>query len=431
MELRLEGDPGGYVLGMPDLLLGDPAPLLSEARLPSLPLAEVVPGMGRGLDTGSRLPVLIGDAHYGDNAWRSTEHGLDLSIDVFGSVFLCLSRMEELIVRARDRHDRFPAAESLAVAAGLLERPIVDEYVDLLFAGMRRLWPALQRPATAFRLRPTHDVDRPFAAFGQARWVVARSLAADLLKRRQPRLAARRLRAVADARAGRVDRDPYATYDFLMTAGERAGVRSTFYFLAGALPDEPDFRYRLDDPRLRPVLRSIGDRGHEIGLHASYQSYRQPERLAREREALVGACHEAGVEQAAWGVRSHYLRLAVPETWRDQEAAGLVHDSSLGYAEAIGFRSGTCREHPLFDLGTRRLTSIRERPLVVMDTTLFGYHGWTEVEAAKRMAAVLRACRAHRGDAVILFHNDTVADARRRALYLDVLKDLTTSVAGG
>jgi len=40
-------------------------------------------------------------------------------------------------------------------------------------------------------------------------------------------------------------------------------------------------RVSLDDPRLRALLREIHARGHEIGIHPGYHTYRHPEALAR------------------------------------------------------------------------------------------------------------------------------------------------------
>jgi hypothetical protein len=173
-----------------------------------------------------------------------------------------------------------------------------------------------------------------------------------------------------------------------------------------------------------PILRRIHERGHEIGLHASYVSHGSLARTQAETGALIDVCHAAGIEQESWGVRQHYLRFSNPTTWRHQESAGLSHDSTLGYAEQVGFRSGTSREHPVFDLLERRPLRLRERPLVVMDGSLFGYMGLGYEEAERRTRSVVDACRRHRGDAVVLYHNDTVAGAGQRARYRDLVEDL-------
>ncbi len=414
---------------MPDNLLSMPADAwLTEHCLPAHPLPKVqMPGDDARSEAprdGEPLPVLFGEAAGDGPAWQETADGLALVVDVFGGVFFLVSRMEEMIRTERDGHDRFPVTASVAHAEGFIERPIVDEYVALLFGALRTLWPALERRRSSYRLRLTHDIDRPFAVLGQPAWTIARSLVADFARRREPRLALRRLQAIADAGAGRVDRDPFATFEFLMTASERHGLRSTFYFMAGNEPADHDFRYRLGDPIFVPILREVHERGHEIGLHASYVSHGSAERARAEAEALVEACHAAGFDQPSWGVRQHYLRFANPATWRNQEAAGLAHDSTLGFAERVGFRSGTCREHPVFDLIERRALALRERPLVVMDASLFGYMGLDFDDAARRIRVVVGACRRHRGDAVVLFHNDTLASARQQSQYREVLEEL-------
>jgi hypothetical protein len=426
--LSLEGDPSRRRIVLPDILLGvSEADWLTTKCLPRRPLAQVDLAFGatrrRGA-AGLKLPVLFGTVVDG-LVWTETPQGIDLAVDVFGSSFFLLSRMEELIVLERDHHDRFPAERSLLVSEGFVLRPLVDEYVDVLADAITALWPRVTRKSSTFRLRLTHDVDRPWTMLPGMRPLVAmRSLAGDVVRRRDWSLALRRLLGVADARHGRFDRDPLATFDFLMATSEHQGLRSTFYFLAGPLPGEYDYRYDITDPFFRPIFRAIRDRGHEIGLHGSYLIYRSADRIRGELAALVQACGAAGVRQDAWGVRQHYLRFTAPETWRHHEAAGLAHDSTMGFAERIGFRSGTCREHQVFDLVERRELALMERPLVVMDATMFGYMGLTPEGAIDHAREAVATCRTHGGDAVILYHNDSVAGSRARAHYIDLVGEL-------
>jgi hypothetical protein len=368
--------------------------------------------------------VVFGKLGQDGEAWERTATGLSLAVDVLGSVFYLLSRYEEVARRARDAHGRFPTTASLAMAEGFLERPIADDYVDLLWAGLHAMWPHLRRRASSFRLRLTHDVDQPRAALGQSPGAIAHALAGDLLRRRDLDLAFRRARSVLDARTGRTDRDPLNTFDLLMNTSERHGLRSVFYFMAGNVPGDVDFRYRLSEPWFIDLLRRIHDRGHEVGLHSSYASYLSAERIQAEFDALRSACRSAGFDQPSWGVRQHYLRFRNPETWRIQEAAGLDHDSSLGFAEHVGFRAGTCREYALFDILERRELRLRERPLVVMDATLFTYLGLGLADAASKARAIVDACRRHDGDAVVLYHNDVLAAMNRRRHYQELVEEL-------
>jgi hypothetical protein len=415
--IELAGDLSGRRLTLPDLLFAHRREeWLTERSMPVPPLVRL----------DGALPVLFGEPGASGPVWRRTETGLATGVDLLGTIFFCLARYEEVVHRIRDQHARFPAIASLAAREGFLDRPVVDEYVDVLWTAMQALWPALVRRSSSFRLRLTHDVDEPWSALRRRRAAIARALAGDLLKRRDVVLAGRRLRAVADARTGRIDRDPLNTFDLLMETSERHGLRSVFYFMAGTTPAETDYRYGLSDTPFAGLLRRIHERGHEIGLHASYDSHGSAEMTVAQFDALRAACGAAGFEQPTWGVRQHYLRLENPATWRYQEAAGFEHDSTLGFADDVGFRAGTCREYPLFDLLAGRPLRLRERPLVVMDTTLFAYLGLDLAASASRARAVVDACRRHQGDAVVLYHNDALGPERLRRHYRELVADLAT-----
>ncbi len=433
--IQLGSDPDGRRLTLPDVLLSTPAAdWLTERSMPTRPLARL--GLPAGLDVRLRMsasagvgapatvPVVYGDPTPSLRAWDESPSGIRLAVDVFGSAFWLLTRYEEMVSPERDNHGRFPAGASLATKEQFVGRPLVDEYLDLLWVAMRLLWPNLERRARAFRIRLTHDVDQPWAAWGRPLRAVARGVAGDLIRRHDPVLAARRVRALVDARADRIDRDPLSSFDFLMDTSERHGLRSQFYFMAGTNRDDVEFRYRISDRPFAGVLRHIHDRGHDIGLHAGYATYRSMERMTEEFAALRDACRAAGFEQPTWGVRQHFLRFAYPDTLRIHEAAGFEHDSTLAFAEEVGFRAGTCREYTLFDPVAGQRLRLCERPLVVMDTTLREYMHLGLAESAHRARSVVDTCRRHEGDAVLLFHNDGLAGDRSRASYVELIEDL-------
>jgi peptidoglycan/xylan/chitin deacetylase (PgdA/CDA1 family) len=251
-----------------------------------------------------------------------------------------------------------------------------------------------------------------------------RSLAGDVLRRRDGELALRRARAIAESRRPKASDDPFDTFDLLMDASERAGLRSTFYVQSGGRHAFNGPTYDIGDPRVGRLLRRIGERGHTIGLHGSYQSFVSAERIRAELDRLVQACRDAGIEQSEWGMRQHYLRFATPQTWRAQEAAGVVSDSTLGYADATGFRASTCREYPVFDLELRQPLRLREHSLTVMDVTLLSYLGLDHQTVSTRTQEIVRRCRAHGGEAIVCFHNSSLPRRRDQAIYRDLVARL-------
>ena len=178
---------------------------------------------------------------------------------------------------------------------------------------LSRDWPRLERRDRTFRMLPSHDVDIPYCPSGALAGRVRRA-AGDIVKRKDPSLAMRRLKG---------DTDLCDTFDFLMDASERNGVRSTFFFLAGRdQENRVGDGYSLDDPQIRSLLRRIHARGHEIGLHGSYASHDEPARLSAELAELQRACSSEGIEQSDWGGRQHFLRWSA-SIWDAYEEAGL------------------------------------------------------------------------------------------------------------
>ena len=144
----------------------------------------------------------------------------------------------------------------------------------------------------------THDVDHPFATLGVGPGAVVRQAAGDVVRRRDVRLAGRRMRSYAAARRGVLSFDPFNTHGFLMDVSERHGLCSSFYFLAGSDGGAYAADYRLTDPPIARLLTAVAARGHEIGLHGSYAALRDGTRLRREFERLRSAArapeHQAG-----------------------------------------------------------------------------------------------------------------------------------------
>jgi hypothetical protein len=418
VRIGLAAEPSRCVL-VPDVLFSTPpTKWLTPAALPARPLAwHEVSLMGRGpLAPGQRLPVL-----YGLGARDALVVGepdrVELTVDVFGGAFFMLSRYEELVVPKRDRHGRFAATSSIAHAEGFLGFPIVDAYLELLWNALHYLWPRLKRPSRQFRIALSHDVDRPLASVGRSAPALLRQLGADALVRRDAGLAARRVRSWVGLLRGDHRLDPYNTFDFLMDVSERHATAGSFYFLATEEMTAVDGLYTLEQPWIESLMKRIHERGHEIGLHASFHSHLDPRRTETEFRRLRRAAQRQGVTQERWGGRQHYLRWENPVTWSNWEAAGLDYDSTLAYADRIGFRAGTCHEFSPFHLLDRRTLRLRERPLHVMDGTLFEYMTLSPDTAFESVIAVARECRRYGGTLALLWHNSSLPTARQKRWY--------------
>jgi hypothetical protein len=351
------------------------------------------------------------------------QRGADFYIhyDILGLTYWMLARVEEIGRTDLDNHGRFPATSSHAFKHGYLERPVVDEWMHLFGQVIQRQWPSLALKVHTYSIKVSHDVDRP------TRYGFASSI--NLIRR-----------MVGDVSRGNVGRailapwirfntkkqlhpaDPFNTFDWLMDQSEAHGLVSAFYFICNKTSNI-DGEYDISHPAMRNLLKRIHKRGHEIGLHPSYNTYLDPQELTAEAQRLYHVCAEETVKQDSWGGRMHYLRWQHPITLYAMFEAGMSYDTTFGYADNVGFRCGTCNEYFSFDPVEQRTVKLRIRPLVAMECSLLEkkYMGLSTEETLKKIFELKKVCSIVRGQFTLLWHNSELAKKHLRDIYQAIL----------
>ncbi|WP_314590555.1 polysaccharide deacetylase family protein [Paenibacillus terrigena] len=340
------------------------------------------------------LPVLFGEA-----VLRADEGDLVCEADLLAGVFFMLTRWEELASPERDTHGRFPLKNSLAYKYQYWKRPVVNETVEMLWNLLQLLGIEQERKAVAFEMVITHDVDD--LAYWGRKFRLLRSLGRTCLQM-QPVEAYRVLQNYVRVKRGQ-EQDPYLTFDWLMDISERIGVQSRFYFMSGGI-SEYDNRYAIKSKACQRLLKHIQHRGHKLGFHPSYHSFTNKEQFIAEKLRLeeVAQCE---IDEG----RQHYLRFNADQTWRIWEEAGMKLDSTLGFAEDGGFRSGICQAYQVFDVRNRCELTLREMPLTVMEVSLVGYLGLSPQDMLDRMNELQQKVRRYGGQFVLLWHNSNLS----------------------
>lgn len=347
----------------------------------------------------NELPIIYeGNGQIEDIVVRSGNM-IQTNIDIIASSFFMLSRYEEIIVDARDEHDRFPATESVAYKENFLTRPIVNEYIDLFWKWIDSFNLGLKRKTLwgnkDFAVFLTHDIDNlkkyrwwrpPLYSFGRS------------IKHKQP---GKTLHYAWDwiASSLGIKQDPYWTFDRIVELEHKCDFRSAFYFMAGGNTKFERNRYSIDAPEVIALIKKLESMGHEIGLHGSYNSFSDYEMLISEKAKL-----DQIVSNKRYGSRQHYLRWKTPDTWRVLEKAGMLYDTTLGYADHEGFRCGICLPYKPYDVLADRRIEIWELPLAVMDTTLHVKYQDPD-EAYRSIELLIENVRKHHGLLVMLWHN--------------------------
>ncbi|MBE0471795.1 MAG: MarR family transcriptional regulator [Methyloprofundus sp.] len=378
---------------------------LKPESMPVLPLATWTPaddGINANLVEPS-VPVLFGQPGLVKNG----EH-LHLNLDILGSAFFMLSRYEELITKDRDNHDRFPATASVAYKVGFLDRPIVNEYLEILWQCLHQLWPDLERKERKASNFITCDTDWPFDPAVYSLKPAIKKAARLLIKDKKPIASLQAGWTYLVAKLGLKVKDNYRdSISWMMDVNEAAGNRVAFYFIThntSKLDTAEDF----DSPRMRALFREIARRGHEIGLHPGYETYNNPTNFAKTVNKLKRVLQEEGIAQESIGGRQHFLRWDIGQTPHLWEQNGLAYDSTLSFADKTGFRCGVCYEFTMYDLVNRKPLELKQRPLIVMECTIIASRyeglGYTE-QAMQRFSYFKKVSHQFNGTFILLWHN--------------------------
>ncbi len=318
------------------------------------------------------------------------------TIDIFAGAFFMLTRWEEYALDKRDVHGRFPASEALAVKYGFIDRPVVNEYIEMLWNLLAQLGIAQKRKGRKCELYLTHDID--FTTLWKDFRGFIKSLGGDIIKRQSIPLVLTNAICYLKTLLGSA-RQPYDTFDYLMTQSEKRGVRSHFFFMSGGVT-KYDNQYNINDPAVLNTIRQIKNRGHAIGFHPGYGTCDNRNQWTSEYKSLSSACQSAPTEG-----RQHYLKFRVPDTWRIWDEHNMQSDSSMGYPEREGFRCGTCYDFSVFDILSRRTLAAREKPLIAMDTTLVEHRRMPPERMQRKLEKLMDRVYRYNGTFTLLWHN--------------------------
>jgi len=163
-------------------------------------------------------------------------------------------------------------------------------------------------------------------------------------------------------------KDNYWRLEQLAADERRLGLTSTFYFLNETLPFRlfypPNWRlsvgrYSILDRRIQESIRYLDKNGWEVGVHGSFNSYKDGNLLSEEKKDL-----ERILGHPVNGIRQHFLNLN-GQTWKLQKAAGFKYDASYGFTDDVGFKEK--KYHAFY---AEQLEDYSIVPLALMDFCL-------------------------------------------------------------
>jgi hypothetical protein len=321
----------------------------------------------------------------------------NIPFDIFAAGFYLISRYEEYLPYVQDEHERFPYEEGLAFKNDFLEKPVVDIWAFKFLEQLKLKFPKYVYSQRKFELVSTIDVD---AAFAYKYKGVPRTIGGfinDLFTFKFKNFL-NRLLTILNFRE-----DVFNTFKKILKIQEKHRVKTLFFFLLGDYTTY-DKNISFSNSKFRSLIKSVADYA-KIGLHPSYFSRKNVEKLSREKQRL-----EEILNTPITFTRHHYLRISFPDTYQNLIDLDLEEDYTMGYAKRVGFRASTCTPFYFYDLDFEIQTPLKVVPFALMDVALKNHMNLSNAECMSKILELKEQVKNVNGTFVTLFHNETLSE---------------------
>ncbi|WP_196885288.1 polysaccharide deacetylase family protein [Aureivirga sp. CE67] len=363
----------------------------------------------------------IQDVEISMNSWEEVpcffpSMNSSIPFDIFAAGFYLLSRYEEYFPHKEDQYERFPASESLAYKSGFLEFPVIDIWAYKFLKVLKERYPDFEVIEREFEYISTFDID---IAFDYKHKGIIRTLGGtsrDILSLRIGKMIQRYLSIFG------LLKDPFDAFDRIIQIQNRYEIKTLFFFQIGDYTTY-DKNISATNTKFRSLIKSVSDYA-DVGLHPSYFTMRNSEKLKKEKTRL-----EKILNRPIYQSRQHFLRLDLPETYQNLIDLEVLEDYTMGYPSHVGFRASTCTPFYFYDLDYEIQTPLKVYPFAVMDATLRDYLKLKPKEAFRKMVAIKNEVQKVNGTLITLFHNEIFSKNERwkdwENIYEGFVKEMT------
>jgi len=374
------------------------------------------------------IPVLFPLAH--EAKFYSTDgKNLRFSHDLLKSAFYLLSGLQEYNAPYHDHYDRFPFENSIQKKLGIIHKPVVNYYFEIITSALEQFCRDKGIPfrrkslSEQFVFMLTHDIDLINAYdCNETGFKIKQFLG--LAKRPYSKWKGFKvmLKHIGGFLFFPVVGNPYWTFPFLHKIATRYNLKATYFFLEKD-GRHSDSYYKFNDRRILRIMRKLNSKGYEIALLGTRRSANDENAFLTTYTNLQNVYPEP-----IDGVRQHTLRYFAPYTARFWQKAGIKYDTTLGFAAHEGFRNSYCYPFKLYDFEKEEMIDVWEFPLNVMDLTLFDYRNLSFYQAHQNVKQLVQEVRKFGGLFTILWHNHYFDEERFpsiRQFYRNLMEMIT------
>jgi len=311
----------------------------------------------------------------------------EIPFDFFSAVFYLMSRYEEYLPHELDSYFRFPHVQSIAFQNNFLSLPLIDLWIEALKKKMFLKNQSVQFKENKFQILPTYDIDIAYSFKGKG---FGRNIAGalkDIIKFDFKNISLRLNVLFAN------HKDPYDSFDFLDKIHEQFSLKPIYFFL---LSEGSKYDKNIDchSTLMKELISTIQSK-YEIGIHPSWKSHERYEVLQKETLLLNKVTKS----------RQHYIRFALPETYRNIVNVGITDDYSMGYGSINGFRASTSRSFNWFDIEKNEVSLLRLHPFCFMECNSFFEQKYTSDKGYEELLHYAKVIKEVNGNLITIWHN--------------------------
>jgi hypothetical protein len=333
------------------------------------------------------------------------------NFDVLAASFILQSRYEEEVVSKRDAFGRFESKNSLLSRRKWLERPMVDEWRLALLRELKNRFPFFDYTPTSHNVHLTVDVDSAFSYLHKGWYRIAGGFAKDILKFDFKNFVRRSMVLL------RLRQDDYTTYNYIEGLQKQFNLELTYFFLLSNFGTY-DKNVPYSSKALQALIQSLSKK-FRVGIHPGVASHSSLSVLKEEVRRL-----QFITEKKVSHARMHYLKMNGAETYHNLLQCEIENDYTMGFADGVGFKSGTAFPHYWFDFKTEKETTLMLHPFVAMDATLNRYMKLSAHEAIDKLKELKQTCERLNVPFCLLWHNESFSECNEWKGWKEVVAEV-------
>lgn len=336
----------------------------------------------------------------------------DFHFDILAATFYLIQRYEEYLPHTKDIYGRYAHENSLAYKNNFLNLPLVDIWLQELKKTITNSdvdKAAEDFAKTTLSYLPTYDIDIAYCYKGKG---FIRNIAGILKSFFNFKLIVERWMVITNKMP-----DPFDVYEELDVLHSQFNLQPVYFFLMANTSKGYDKNIHPAKQEMKNLVRNIGTK-FNIGIHPTWQSGDDKKLLPSEIAML-----KTNSLKSIYQSRQHYIRMAMPESYKALLLNGITEDYSMGYGSINGFRASTSVPYYWYNLADEQTTGLKIFPFCYMEANSIFEQKNTPAQALEELKQFEIEVKITGGTLITIFHNHLIGRDLTGRKWMAVYKD--------